>query len=337
MLTRNSKGFTIVELLIVVVVIGILAAISIVAYNGISKRAIQSSVQSELSSAMKQLENDKTTNGDKYPVSLGAADSGRGIKSSSGSVLQYSVVNTTNPATFCLSEANGLVAYYVTQSSTPKEGLCPGDSGSTDPNVIVNLVTNPSFESNVDGLITSYATGGAGQLTSDTAQKFVGQSSAKATWTTASTSTVASIHSSAAPIQTAVYGSGNYTYTVSTYVRSNKAQTVRFQLRGYTDSDGMQLYTTSVGPAGVSVPANTWQKVTATISLINMPNDPPIQSVRAMVQYTASANYAVGDSIQLDGVMITKGSTSYNYADGTSPGWEWNGTPNNSASRGPTI
>lgn len=31
----NSRGFTIVELLIVIVVIGILAAITIVAYNGI--------------------------------------------------------------------------------------------------------------------------------------------------------------------------------------------------------------------------------------------------------------------------------------------------------------
>jgi prepilin-type N-terminal cleavage/methylation domain-containing protein len=35
----NSSGFTIVELLIVIVVIGILAAISIVAYNGMQARA----------------------------------------------------------------------------------------------------------------------------------------------------------------------------------------------------------------------------------------------------------------------------------------------------------
>jgi prepilin-type N-terminal cleavage/methylation domain-containing protein len=36
---KNQKGFTIVELLIVIVVIGILAAITIVAFNGIQNRA----------------------------------------------------------------------------------------------------------------------------------------------------------------------------------------------------------------------------------------------------------------------------------------------------------
>ena len=38
-LKTNNKGFTIVELLIVIVVIGILAAIAVVAYNGVTTRA----------------------------------------------------------------------------------------------------------------------------------------------------------------------------------------------------------------------------------------------------------------------------------------------------------
>jgi prepilin-type N-terminal cleavage/methylation domain-containing protein len=46
MWVKNKKaGFTIVELLIVIVVIGILAAITIVAYNGVQTRAKSTSVQ----------------------------------------------------------------------------------------------------------------------------------------------------------------------------------------------------------------------------------------------------------------------------------------------------
>ena len=43
-----SKGFTIVELLIVIVVIGILAAITIVSYSGVTNRANDVAVQSDL-------------------------------------------------------------------------------------------------------------------------------------------------------------------------------------------------------------------------------------------------------------------------------------------------
>jgi prepilin-type N-terminal cleavage/methylation domain-containing protein len=44
----SSHGFTIVELLIVIVVIGILAAITIVAYNGIQDRGRMSRMQNDL-------------------------------------------------------------------------------------------------------------------------------------------------------------------------------------------------------------------------------------------------------------------------------------------------
>lgn len=60
------SAFTIVELLIVVVVIAILAAISIVAYTGITARANDAAVQSDLKQLGTKIENYKTLNG-AYP------------------------------------------------------------------------------------------------------------------------------------------------------------------------------------------------------------------------------------------------------------------------------
>lgn len=63
----GNQGFTIVELLIVVVVIAILAAITIVSYNGIQSRAQQSRYVQTAQSILKKVEIYKTTVGS-YPV-----------------------------------------------------------------------------------------------------------------------------------------------------------------------------------------------------------------------------------------------------------------------------
>ncbi|MNH50255.1 Type II secretion system protein G precursor [compost metagenome] len=69
----STRGFTIVELLIVIVIIGILAAITIVAYNGIQNRAADTSVQSDMRNIAKKLEIAKLDSStDSYPTSNAA-------------------------------------------------------------------------------------------------------------------------------------------------------------------------------------------------------------------------------------------------------------------------
>jgi prepilin-type N-terminal cleavage/methylation domain-containing protein len=62
-----SSGFTITELLIVVVVIAILASITIVSYRGISNRAYDAAVSSDLSTLAKKIEMFKAANS-KFPL-----------------------------------------------------------------------------------------------------------------------------------------------------------------------------------------------------------------------------------------------------------------------------
>ena len=63
----KQKGFTIVELLIVIVVIGILAAIVIVAFNGVQTRAKFSKINQDLKSMQKLIEIYKAEKGH-YPI-----------------------------------------------------------------------------------------------------------------------------------------------------------------------------------------------------------------------------------------------------------------------------
>jgi prepilin-type N-terminal cleavage/methylation domain-containing protein len=71
----KQRGFTIVELLIVIVVIGILAAITVVAYNGIQGRARDTHRTQDLKNIAKALELHKTAYGT-YPSAVVTPNAG---------------------------------------------------------------------------------------------------------------------------------------------------------------------------------------------------------------------------------------------------------------------
>lgn len=77
---KKASGFTIVELLIVIVVIAILAAITIVAYNGVSARANDSRRKSDLSQLARSLSAYAVTHdGDMIAGGSGCGGSGNGV------------------------------------------------------------------------------------------------------------------------------------------------------------------------------------------------------------------------------------------------------------------
>ena len=90
----RTAGFTIVELLIVIVVIGILATITIVAYNGIQQRARDTARKSDIATIQKALELYHIDNGG-YPACSSAPYQPGGGRGS------------------CYSDSGGLVAALV--------------------------------------------------------------------------------------------------------------------------------------------------------------------------------------------------------------------------------
>ena len=78
---QRQTGFTIVELLIVIVVIAILAAISIVAYNGIQQRARDSQRSNDIATIQKALEMYHVNNGG-YPACSVTAYQPGGVRGS---------------------------------------------------------------------------------------------------------------------------------------------------------------------------------------------------------------------------------------------------------------
>ena len=87
---RNKSGFTIVELLIVIVVIAVLASISIVAYNGIVSRAYGNRAQSEMSGISRAVAAFEVLN-ERYP-----ADVNRGIPPEVTELMNGSTDNWPN-------------------------------------------------------------------------------------------------------------------------------------------------------------------------------------------------------------------------------------------------
>ncbi|HEU4831023.1 MAG TPA: prepilin-type N-terminal cleavage/methylation domain-containing protein, partial [Candidatus Saccharimonadales bacterium] len=118
---QYNPGFTIVELLIVIVVIGILAAITIVAYTGIQKQAAASVLKSDLKNAQTQLGIAKVESG-----SFPADDSA--LTFSQSTTPEY----TSDGSTYCLtvSSSTAQTAFYLdSATSVMIEGACPAHDG----------------------------------------------------------------------------------------------------------------------------------------------------------------------------------------------------------------
>ena len=121
----RTQGFTIVELLIVVVVIAILAAITIVAYSGIQSRARDSSVKQAINTVSKKLKAYKIENSETLPATLAEI----GITDNTSVTYQYWLNTNVTPNISCATATSGDYSYQVASSGDVVQGSCIGHTG----------------------------------------------------------------------------------------------------------------------------------------------------------------------------------------------------------------
>lgn len=94
-----ALGFTLVEVMAVVAILAILVTIVVVSYRGLSTRAVESSMQSDLDSASGIIERDRQRNAGQYPDEAGDLNAGAGIEMSGDNELTY----VTNGDAYCIT------------------------------------------------------------------------------------------------------------------------------------------------------------------------------------------------------------------------------------------
>jgi prepilin-type N-terminal cleavage/methylation domain-containing protein len=307
---HKTNGFTIVELLIVVVVIAILAAITIVSYNGITNRAKATAAQSLVSQIAKKISVYSVDNNGQYPASLAVA----GITNTDG--LQY----TSNGSSFCVTGTTQNVSYFASSTSpSPTAGACNGH-GVNGGDTITNLIINPSFESNTNNCSGALG-GGAGIFSRAPSDSTIGSNTGRLSWTSAASSEVAIF----------CYAS----------VESGKAYTARFTAKPSWSGALLRIQFEWSGggnkwwspSSSIAATPGQWNVRSATFTA-------PAGATQVGVQasFISGARPASGDTLEADGFMLVEGNYSVlQYADGNSTGWAWNGTPNNSTSTGPPL
>ena len=112
-LRNRSQGFTIIELLIVIVVIGILAGLVLNAFGNIQERARDTERQNDINTIHTQLELYYTENS-AYPASLNdLSDLNPEAETAPNAGETYTFTPTTNTGTACTTAAGTCTEYNL--------------------------------------------------------------------------------------------------------------------------------------------------------------------------------------------------------------------------------
>lgn len=146
----NTEGFTIIELLIVIVVIGILALLVIVTYTGIQQKARNAKRDTDMSAIQTQLEAFYQTSG--YYPNLTDVNNSSWVTANLKSLDQVALIdpsNTTQSMTFVSAPAAKAYSYVAANAAGATcDGASPADQAC------VSYTLTATYEGQVNGAST---------------------------------------------------------------------------------------------------------------------------------------------------------------------------------------
>ena len=121
---RKINGFTLVELIVVISIIGILASITTISYNSWRQSIMVAQLKSDLNGAASAMEDARNFGTSGYPLSVPST-----FTATSGDTLSG---GSSDGKTYCISVVNSSqfpnLSYYIDSTAntpTPQPGLCP--------------------------------------------------------------------------------------------------------------------------------------------------------------------------------------------------------------------
>ncbi|HEY8886267.1 MAG TPA: type II secretion system protein [Candidatus Microsaccharimonas sp.] len=361
---KQRKGFTIVELLIVIVVIGILAAIVIVGYGAVVNNANDTSVKADLQKMDDTFKQFALDNDGVFPASVADLTTLSSIKLNPNS---YATTNSAN-IYLCTNSTSGEYA-LIAMSKSGNRFVVKSERGISQykGNIVWNATTSnyATTCADIDPTYTSPAGNPAGMIGSaflpwtgvTTQQQYITNTitnpslesntltgitayysaplsvdTTKAAFGTSSLKIVTNNANAATP-QGGIFSGDNsavpgatYTCSVSVFGPTGKSFTIDGRI---FNSSGAYL-TEGLG-RNTFVMNATWQRVSMSFTA------PASTGSIALEGRMIGADMASGLTIWMDGAMCAQTSLSYNYADGASTGWNWSGAAKLSTSSGPGL
>ncbi len=147
---KDSKGFTIVELLIVIVVIGILALLVIVTYTGIQQKARNAKRSTDMSAIQTQLEAFYQTNG--YYPNLTDLNSTTWVTANLRSLDQIALIDPSNASQSMTLLGAPAAKSYSYAALNASGSTCDGASPADQACASYALIT--TYEGQVNGTST---------------------------------------------------------------------------------------------------------------------------------------------------------------------------------------